>query len=147
MDIDLELSKESIKNLRKFPERFKKGTLVGFRKAMYHVESTAKRNFGGPGNLKVRTGYLRNSIKSSVDVKQDRLEGVLSSNAVYAPVHEFGATIKPTRKSILKWQDRDVIFANEVKIPKRPFMKPAIEQSRNDIERIIRDEVDKEANK
>ena len=147
MKLQLDLDKQSLENVKKFPERFTKGLLSGFRKAMYMLEAETKKGFGQSGNLKVRTGRLRNSIKTEIDVNNNGLEGIIGTNVIYAPVHEFGARIRPVRASILRFEERGIKFAKEVNIPSRPFLKPVIDANKSKIEGIIQKEIIKEVNK
>lgn len=66
------------------------------------------------------TGRLNRSIVSRVDPT-----GVtVGTNLVYAPVHQFGATIVPKNKPLLvfKGPNGKLVFAKKVTIPARPFM-------------------------
>lgn len=46
---------------------------------------------------------------------------------IYAAVHEFGAVITPKRAKALRFViEGKVIFAQYVKIPARPYMRPAV---------------------
>jgi phage gpG-like protein len=145
ISLNLKLDKESLDFLKNFPDRFKKSLLSGVRKAMYYAESKAKKSFGQAGNLKVRTGYLRNTITSNVQQVSDGVEGTLSSNAVYAAIHEYGGTIKPVNKMFLKFETTQMIFARQVTMPARPFLGPAIEEGMDKMEDIIEKEITEEA--
>ncbi len=66
------------------------------------------------------TGRLNRSIVSKVDAS-----GVtVGTNLIYAPVHQFGATIVPKNKPRLVFPgpNGNLIFAKKVTIPARPFM-------------------------
>jgi len=66
------------------------------------------------------TGRLNRSIVSKVDAT-----GVtVGTNLIYAPVHQFGATIVPKNKPRLVFPgpNGNLIFAKKVTIPARPFM-------------------------
>lgn len=66
------------------------------------------------------TGRLNRSIVSKVDAS-----GVtVGTNLIYAPVHQFGATIVPKNKPRLVFPgpNGSLIFAKKVTIPARPFM-------------------------
>lgn len=49
----------------------------------------------GKSGLHRRSGNLGRSIKSMVRIRNNRIEGKISSDSVYAPSHEYGATIRP----------------------------------------------------
>ena len=66
------------------------------------------------------TGRMNRSIVSKVDAT-----GVtVGTNLIYAPVHQFGATIVPKNKPRLVFPGPNgkLIFAKKVVIPARPFM-------------------------
>jgi len=69
------------------------------------------------GNL-ARTLYYR--------VNRGRVD--VGSKLPYAPVHEFGATIRATRAPFLRFKTRDGMWHSKkkVKIPARPFLRPAL---------------------
>ncbi len=89
-----------------------------------------------PGNLGVVTGRLRSSIglfnflsdKGGISVR-------IGTNVIYARIHEYGGTIRPGAKGFLAWQNRNtgkwVFTQKPVKIPARPFLRPAIEDQSN----------------
>lgn len=52
----------------------------------------------------------------------------VSSGLVYAPVHEFGATIRPRRARALRFfVGGQLVFARKVTIPARPYVAPTFE--------------------
>lgn len=76
--------------------------------------------------LKMRKGKpLRKSGKLGRITSRVDADGVtVGTNAKYAPVHQFGATITPKNKPRLafKGPGGKLIFAKKVVIPARPFM-------------------------
>lgn len=65
------------------------------------------------------TGRLQRSITMAAGPKQV----VIGTNLPQAPVHQFGATIKPKNVSWLRFPGPNgFIFAKQVTIPARPFM-------------------------
>jgi phage virion morphogenesis protein len=66
------------------------------------------------------TGRLNRSIVSKVDA----IGVTVGTNLIYAPVHQFGATIVPKNKPRLVFPgpNGNLIFAKKVTIPARPFM-------------------------
>lgn len=112
--------------------QLRRGLLKGVKKGMLFAEGEAKKSFGRPGNLKVRSGHLRRSIKTSVKETGDTVQGIIGSNVIYAAIHEFGGMAGRGLKS---------------KIPARPFLKPALEDNVIAISRIIQKEIAKEVKK
>ncbi len=106
----------------------------GLERAAIRVEGRAKELVyaGRPKHLIGDRGHLRQSITH-------RLTGpttvVVGSNLVYAPVHEFGATIRPVRAKRLAWRDKahQWHFAMQVHIPPRPYLKPALQDERANV--------------
>ncbi len=72
------------------------------------------------GRILSDTGRLRNSIHFEADDDQV----VIGTNVKYAPVHQFGAVIKPVKKQVLAFPDGrgGTAFARQVTIPARPFI-------------------------
>lgn len=66
------------------------------------------------------TGRLQRSISSRVDA-----DGVtVGTNLIYAPVHQFGATIVPkkAKRLVFPGPGGKMIFAKKVVVPARPFL-------------------------
>lgn len=90
--------------------------------------------------LRVKTGRLRQSMQ--IQVFED--SAVIGTNVEYARIHEFGGTtppheIRPRRGKALFFGGR---FAAHVvhpraTVPARPYMRPALEDSREDIHKIF----------
>ena len=118
-NIQLDIDPKSIKMLNKIDDDVKTGLLKGVRKAMFFVEGESKKRFGSAGNLRVRSGRLRSSIKSSVQKQGKDIVGIVGSNVIYASVHEFG-------------NDR---------VPARPFITPVFDEKLNIIEGLIMDSI------
>lgn len=71
------------------------------------------------GKPLVDTGRLRNSII----VESSDTEAVIGTNLIYAPVHQFGATIKPKNGKFLRFKiGNKEIFTKQVVIGARPFI-------------------------
>jgi len=78
---------------------------------------------GGRPNLRRPTGHLAQSL--TYRVGKDFAE--VGTNLVYAAIHEFGGTIKPKNGQYLKFEiNGKTIFAKQVTIPARPYLKPAL---------------------
>lgn len=122
---DIKYSPASEKYIKSLPKKFEESTLGGLRKAMFFAEGASKKVFAESGPVKsniltARTGHLRRSIKG--DIESARI-GILYSRVKYARPHELG--ISP--------------------MPKRPFLKPALEGENLDkIRDIIKDSIIKE---
>ena len=138
LTIDMKLSKESRKTLDKYPGRFKNGIIKGMKSAMLFAEGEAKKSFGRPGNLKVGTGHLRRSIRSNVKVSGSNVIGSVESNVIYAEIHEIGGIIRARNAKYLHFKvDNRWVKVKQVKIPARPYLRPAIEDNLPKIGDII----------
>jgi len=152
-DFELQL-KTSLSSIKKMVDmnikELEKGIQKGLTQGMAMLEKKAKGIFGRPGALKVKTGNLKRSIKSSrAKKKAGEIFATIGSNVEYAPVHEFGAVIRAKDKPYLvfKGSDGKLRFVKKVIIPKRPFISLAYTSSRALLRKMIDDAVIKEIRK
>lgn len=144
-DINIKVYKKDINELNKMPKSFEKGLYKGARRAMFYAEAKAKRRFNTPGNLKVRSGHYRRSIRSGITPSVGGVTGYLAANVVYASIHEYGGIIYPTKGKYLKFViGGKLIFAKKVVIPARPLITPAITENLRTMGDIISRDVTKE---
>lgn len=62
-------------------------------------------------------------LQRSITMQQGRNTVTIGTNLRQAPVHQFGAVIKPKNVSVLRFPGPNgFIFAKQVTIPARPFM-------------------------
>lgn len=115
MEIDLIIDPNNKKVFPKLRKDFKRATLKGVKDAMFYAEGMSKKRFGTPGNLRVVTGRLRASINSKAQIIKNEIIGSVQTDVKYGAKHEFGTH----------------------GMPKRPFLKPAIEENLNKINDII----------
>lgn len=92
-------------------------------------------------NFTSRSGALKRSLK--VVVTRHGYVRAGSYALVYNRIHEYGGTIHPKVASRLSWigEDGNRIFAKSVKIPARPYMRPAFDEHQDDIARAMADVV------
>jgi len=115
---------------------FKPIILPLMRKHVESAKSKAKSTFmSGPHPYRIisRSGKLKGSISSEVRSLGNTVWGKLKSGSASAPVHEFGGTIRPK--------------GYPVKIPKRPFMYPALMSGVTQFEKMVVDAIAKDFNK
>jgi HK97 gp10 family phage protein len=87
-----------------------------------------------------RTGKLKASITMEFDY--DKAQGVVKAKAPHVHLVEFGAkatTSTPNRKKALMAGNKFFKFALIPVRAERPFMRPAIEKEKPEIERKIRE--------
>lgn len=62
-------------------------------------------------------------LQRSIGYRAQANETVIGTNLKYAPIHQFGGTIRPRNKPFLVFKTRDgYVRARKVTIPARPFM-------------------------
>lgn len=122
------------KGIERLGSKFASALSKAMQKSAFVIEANIKKRFGTPGNLKVRTGKLRRSIRTIITDKSVSV----GTNVVYAPIHEYGGIIRPKNYQYLTFKSQyGWIRAKKVTMPARPFMKPGTEQSIPQIKEII----------
>ena len=131
IDVEFKFDKSDLEYLRSMPKRWTRGLIKGLRRAALYAEGESKKGFDSsgtgpanppPGPLKVRTGHLRRSIRSGVDVRS--LVGWIGTDVIYGKVHEETG-------------------AGNARVL-RPFLRPAIENNQDKINELIRQSILKE---
>lgn len=98
------------------------------------IVGTAREDYlSGPRPSKL--GRISGDLARSVFYRVQESSVVVGSNLPYAPVHEFGATIKAMAAPFLVFKTLDGSWHSKkrVRIPARPFMTPAISDSKEKI--------------
>ena len=102
------------------------------------------KHLSGPTSsttLSRRSGDLANSITTSVRRSGGRMVaeiGNLKKPLPYARIHEYGGTIRPKKGTFLKFEiGGKTIFAKEVKIPERSYLRSSLKAKRQSIVSII----------
>ena len=86
--------------------------------------------------LRVQTGRLRQSMQTFVEADGSR--GVVGTNVEYARIHEYGGTIRPHAIPVPgKGGKLRIVQHPGATMPARPYMRPALEDSKAEIERIF----------
>lgn len=82
-----------------------------------------------------RTGTLRRSIHMETTKRtRDEVEVAVGTDLEYAAIHEFGGTITPkTAKKLHFFVDGEEVFADEVQIPARPYLRPALDENKDKV--------------
>ena len=143
--IQIKTTPETEKMLKKFPGDTRDALVKGVTRATYFAESQAKKSFGQSGHLKARSGHLRRSIKTTVKEAYGKVIGELSSNVIYARIHEEGGVIKAKNVPYLRFKvGGSWVRVKEVTMPARPFLEPAITENLAKIHKIITDTIAKE---
>lgn len=104
----------------------------------FHAQLNARNVFSSR-----QTGALRNSIRTESRMTATGAEAEVGPHVVYARIQEFGGTIRPVRASRLHFQiDGRDIFAKQVTIPARPYMRPAVQEHIGEISSAMRSAID-----
>lgn len=102
------------------------GAEAGLRKALSFVRANIRaRGLVDTGHLMKNWTIEHN--KTSMGKGSSRLV----TDTVYARIHEFGGIIRPVRAKMLSWVDKQTgerIFAHQVRIPARPYFRPAFDE-------------------
>jgi phage gpG-like protein len=82
-----------------------------------------------------RTGMLINSVSFSGQKVGKGAVATIRVGQVYGKIHEYGGTIVPIRARMLHWVNEkgEDVFARKVTIPARPYMRPAIAESEDQV--------------
>ena len=110
------------------------------------VGDVQRTHLSGPSTtnttLMRQTGQLARSIHGTVNRLGKRVKATLGTNLVYAPTHEYGATIKAKNAPYLKFKiGNQWVSTKQVKIPARPFLYPTVQRNRLRIFDAIRERI------
>lgn len=138
IEVDLKLSANSQRMLRRMPDLMVPALHKGMEEAMILAEREAKLNLSGR-ILNRRTGRLRNSITHKVKIQGDKVVGTIGTNVVYGRIHELGGEIFPRKAKALKFNIPGVGWrtVKKVTMPARPYLRPALEDNMSEITRIL----------
>jgi hypothetical protein len=130
------INEKSRKDLNELEEVLFEGFVEGFENAMQVVEQEAKQL------APVRTGRLRESIKSGTNITERRMYGWVGSDLIYARLQEEGGIIRPKKGEYLRFQvDGKWRFARQVTIKGQHYLERAvvgrIDSVQKEIESVI----------
>ena len=137
MAIEIEGIDKVLKRLEKLSNTENIEKAMG--KACAVVEAAAKQN--APKD----TGALRNSITSKVENRNGHIEGTIFTPLEYAPYVEYGTGLfaeSGGRKDVpWNYQDDKGEWHSTSGQKPQPFMRPAIEDNRNKIIKILKESI------
>jgi len=89
--------------------------------------------------LHVRSGRLKSSYTHRVIVFGREIIGVVGSAVKYAPVHEFGAVIRPLTHKFLRFKGSsgEFVFVKSVTIPARAPLRTAGQNKKDEIRNLL----------
>ena len=128
------------------------------RGAMRVVATSQRKYLTGPRPL--RLGVMTGRLRRSVHYRMSRIpapKAKVGTNVKYAKIHEYGGKIDhpggtayfPTEKGQVRFISNKAAAghnyprtqAHKIKIPPRPFLRPAVNQELPRVMRMIRDAV------
>ena len=135
--------------------------MVAVTKSASKVQAGAKINVHQKLNT---TGKSKGTLSRSITVlrKDSRLEAEIGPSVIYGRIHEFGGVIKPVKGLYLwfrlpgaqaisyskdgtakagKMTDGHLIRVKQVTIPARPYLTPALNDARPEINTIFEQEI------
>jgi hypothetical protein len=111
----------------------------GLKKSAKMVAGEMRKNLSGRV-LSRQTGELYKAVDEEVSLRPLRARVFIAPRQQYkAQAHEYGMTVFPKKGKYLVFRIGDkFIKTPSVRIPRRPFAKPALERRRRDVLRILR---------
>ena len=126
------------KNLDRIERESKPISLTAMRRATEYVRGYIVKNKLSGQVLKRGTGRLAGSIGATQEIEGQDIVGKVGSRLKYARIHELGGVIRPKNFRYLHFFVKgEEVFAKKVTIPKRPYIKPSIEESSKKIASIF----------
>ena len=124
--------------IRQFPldlgyarQHFQEAVTDAVEHVLIDAERRAVRNATG-AVLQRRTGRLARSIFHTVDTTGSRVTGTLGAGkggVPYARIHEIGGVIEGRPWLVFQLPDGGWRKVRRVRIPKRPYLQPALEDA------------------
>jgi len=136
--------KQFERKFKKWQKKFPEFVYQGLEKAAIKIVARAQGTYlSGPKSrtrLGVVTGTLRKSI--TYKMRKNPVMASVGTNLVYAPIHEYGGTIRAKGSGYLRFKMGDKwVTTKSVKIPARPYLRPSIKDQRQQTEKYIADAV------
>lgn len=82
------------------------------------------------------SGLQGSIIVKVAEKKPQYVEVDIGPTKIYGRIQELGGTIRPLFAKALSWIDRDTQerrFAKSVTLPARPYLRPAMDEHKNDV--------------
>jgi len=140
--------------IREMPDLMIPAVFKGMKKGMVLAESTVRSPYLSGKALQRRTGRLRGSITHKVKIDGDRVVGSIGTKVVYGRIHELGfkgpvqvmAHVREVKQAFGKKTTPRLVYVRahtrNVNMPARPFLRPAIDDKMDAIERIIANRIE-----
>lgn len=131
--------KSNVNNIKKALRQgvLKKAALAGGEVIRNHAKLNIRSTFsaksrGGAGLAGSMIVELVKSTDKSAEVD-------VGPTKIYGRIQELGGIIKPVYKKMLSWvgDNGERIFAHQVRIPARPYLRPALDNNKQEIEDAV----------
>lgn len=135
---------EFIKAIERLTSRVAQAAQKATEQASLELESRARRNASRRPGPMVRTGTLRRGIRAHPVIRVgDVFIGRVGVSVLYGRIQELGGVIRPRRAKMLSWvgPDGKRRYARQVRIPARPYFRPAYVDTRARFRSIAADHV------
>lgn len=156
LSVNVTGSEETMRAIRQRAGAFRKASIVALRSSSEIVLGRALENVSGR-ILHIRSGTLANRLHYQVFEAAGIAK--VGSPVKYAAIHEYGGTIKHpggtayyfiARTGLARWLSNKKAAghnfprtkAHDIVMPARPWLRPALEDSRADIEKQFATEID-----
>ena len=135
MGFGIQIAGNAMKVLAKAAKDANKRVMATVKKAALRVQRGAKENVKTKLNTTgLSTGTLGRSI--GIVARPAQLEADIGPSVIYGRIHEFGGVIKPVKAQALAFEIKgQLILAQSVTIPKRPYLQPALDDAQPAIRR------------
>jgi phage gpG-like protein len=117
-------------------EAVKRAALAGGHVIEAYAKINVEKTFSGKSTGGAGLG---GSIQTEVTKSTaNSAEVSVGPTVVYGRIQELGGIIKPVHAKMLSWVEDGVrIFANLVRIPPRPYLRPAADEHENEIREAV----------
>ena len=142
---------ELIVKFEKVPGSLREKLESTIKSLTFDLAKKVKQDFLSGQALQRRTGRLSRSITTSFESDNDSFKGIVGTNVAYGAYHEFGFTGQETVKTFQRKQtmafgrpmNTKIVqvrsFTRNVNYKAHPFLRPALEEMRPEIEKQIND--------
>ena len=161
MDWNFRIVGNAFEGLQHIADQAKRTIMAAVNKSAHKVQARAKINVHQKLNT---TGLSKGILSRSITVisRPIALEAAIGPTVIYGRIHEFGGVIKPIKGEFLWFrvpvsqaisftkagkvkpgaiEMSGLIHVRQVTIPPRPYLNPALEASKPDIDEIFREEL------
>jgi len=131
--------KSNVNNIKKALRKgvLEKAALAGGEVIRNHAKLNIRSTFSSKS--KGGAGLAGSMIVDLVKSSDTYAEVDVGPTKIYGRIQELGGIIKPVFKKMLSWigDNGERIFAHQVRIPPRPYLRPALDNNKQEIEDAV----------